>query len=114
MIIIGIGLNTNLYDNYRCSYAAVIEDGTLIYENSGDKLLLYHDEIYDNRGISHKLELISAGMGQGNYCNIKIDDVEYACGVKGLNIVVYDKDTNTVDKSVAIDTFGDGYFYEKQ
>lgn len=105
------GLVGDLFDNYRQSYLAVIEDGVVRYENKGNKIIVFKDSFLDAKGQSHILECSSQGMGQGNLCQIYLDGNNYAPNLKGFNIVVYDKKLCRVIEQTVIDTFGDGKIY---
>lgn len=109
----GLGIQTDLYNNCKNSFLIVIDDGKVVYEKKDDKILIYKDVIYDAQGNSHKLEMRSAGMAQGDNCYIKIDDVNYEVNGQGFNIVVYDKMQNCVTESVSICVYKDGIFKER-
>lgn len=107
-----LGLTGNLGDYHRCSYIAIIDDGDVKVEKYGDEMIVHKMVFYDNENHTHKVELISKGMRQGNWCNIYIDEVDYAYHERGLNVVVYDKKVGEVVESVCIDTLWDGEFYQ--
>jgi len=102
-----IGLNIDLFGQYRCPYAALIDAGTLIFE----KLLPHISPEVINQEIlldEDRIKLISVGydsMTRTRTANIQINGKEYSLNGRGLNIVVYDKVTKTIIDSVAFDTY---------
>lgn len=109
-----LGIKTDLYNNQKNSFLALIDNGTVVYEKKDKKILLYKDVIYDADGKAHKVELRSSGMAQGDSCYVKIDDTNYEVNGQGFNIVVYDKDQDCVTESVSIHLFRNGIFMKKE
>lgn len=99
-LIKSLGLEFEMKDKFRYSYISVIDNGSVIYEKLSENRLYYNGEI-DNAS----LEVKSAGKIKGNIASVKIDDVEYALNMRGLNMVVYDKENKVVIDSICIDTF---------
>lgn len=108
-----LGLQTDLYNKSQNSYIAVIDCGKVVYEKLSSSPLIYRDILTDFNGSMHKVDITSQGMVSGNACSIAIDNEEYACQTKGLNIVVYDKSEAQVTSSIAIDIFLNGRMLEK-
>jgi len=109
-----LGIQTDLYNNHKNSFLAVVNDGKVVYEKRDDKILIFKDVIYDMLDNKHKLEMKSAGMAQGDSCYIKIDDVNCEVNGQGFNIVVYDKAKGRVTESVSICVYKDGIFIERK
>lgn len=99
-----LGLSTNLMDNFRCSYYAVVENGN-VKENVGREEV--QTEGLLRNGKSTYL-VSSAGMDAGDRCSIVIDNKEYAKNRRGLNLVVYNNESKKVIDSVCFDTCDDG------
>lgn len=97
-----LGLQTNFSDCYRKSYLAVIENGTVTYENASDDKLSYSGKI---TGTNLPYSLVSSNYNTGSCAEIIIDNTNYARNTRGFNIVVYDADTQMVLDSVSFDTF---------
>lgn len=97
-----MGLKADLEAQFRCSYLAVISNGAII-EESGYKILEKSGAIEK----SCKYTIKSAGMGNGNMSSILINGIEYSKNSRGLNIVVYNNETEKVIDRVAFDTFAE-------
>lgn len=81
------------------SYVAVINDAKPVYEAVSNRAISQH----------MNLEIIELGISSSGWysapkSSIKIDNKEYAQGGTGLNIVVYDKESETIVDSVSFDT----------
>lgn len=98
-----LGLKTDLTKNYHHSYYAVIS-GNDITEESGMLLLTSAGHIGDGKT---SYSIMSCGFGPATGSSIIIDDKEYARNTRGLNIVVYNNETNQVADTVCFDTSGD-------
>ena len=86
----------------RCSYAAVIDDGDVVFEESSpNTAVTYTGTLSDGKEYS----ITSAGFAVGCMCSIVIDGVEYAPNTRGLNFVVYDNKTGEVTDAYAFDTY---------
>lgn len=90
------------------SYVAIIDAGALKYEAVSDESIAYH---FDMNG--HNLNIYSSGSVEHPGASISIDGKEYAKGISGLNIVVYDKETQMVIDSTAFRTYTVGKQAEK-
>lgn len=106
------GIQTNFYDGYQKSYVAFIDDGKVKFERLSDEIILYRDVIRDIGNKLYSIELISAGLAEGNMCSIRINDEETSCAEKGMNIVIFDKQSGTVSKCVAVNGWENGSFIE--
>ncbi|MCH5208992.1 MAG: hypothetical protein J1F04_08910 [Oscillospiraceae bacterium] len=104
--VMGIGLNIDLYNKFQCPYAAIIDEGVLLYEmlEPNTKNVL---EINKNLDTNDEINIISAGYNalDANKGIIKINGTNYSPNSRGLNFVVYDKFAKTVIDAVAFDTY---------
>lgn len=82
------------------SYISVIDGGNLVYEKADKGALSYKYDLANGS----EVKLSSAGNLAGNVATIDVDGMSYAINSIGLNIVVYDKKSNTVLDSVAFNT----------
>lgn len=92
----------DLRNHFRESYIAIIDNGSVVEERlESDAISLtyfYQDtEFY----------LSSGGGAEGIYQSILVNGKEVSKCSRGLNIVVWDKQTNEMMDSVAFDTFED-------
>lgn len=101
-----LGLNENLQGRFGNSYAAIIDEGQVIFEhleNNLSDITAYRTDV-GGRSVA----VLSAGFGavraMGWRTSIVIDGREYALSHQGLNIVVFDKDMGIVVDSVSFDT----------
>ena len=93
--------------DYRSSYIAVVDGGELLYECKEDAVVesgqpLVYRGVLEN-GVEYKLE--SGGKTLGNISSCKIDGEEHSKNKRGINIVVFDKESGKVVDSVRFDTF---------
>lgn len=93
-----LGFSKDLRGQYRKSYYAAATPEKTVDEISDEMIS------FSGRTGSIPYSLTSAGWLVGNTCSIQIDGKEYAKNVRGLNIVVFDNDTNEVLESIAFDT----------
>lgn len=103
-----LGLRKNLEGKFRYSYIALIDEKEVLMERLSPEALIY-DEIIDNLTI----HVESAGGDAGDYSSIKINDEEYSVNNRGLNIVVYDKNTEEVVSCVCFDLYDEITLYQK-
>ena len=97
-----LGLTTDFYDDiYRYSYAAVIDSGSVVFEDCGPDRIEY--AYISPEGIS--VSVTSAGLDVGNKSSVVIKGEEYSKNKRGLNIVVYNKKAGIVVDSVNFDTY---------
>jgi len=100
-----LGLKINLRNNrgWR-SYAAIISKGKLIEEKisgSSEEEEVKINKVFYNRV---KVALVSHSLNIGNKARITISGKEYSINARGLNIVVYDWEMDTVIDSIGCDT----------
>lgn len=104
-----LGLRENLMDGFRYSYGAVIDGDIVVYEHLGEEQIKISGEC---SGV--KYDLISAGLRSGNQSSIILDGQEYSQNLRGINIVVYDKEIQKVIDSICFDTWQlDGTYRER-
>lgn len=96
-----LGLERDFWENSYDSYCAVISGGR-VEEKIGETL--YHSGLI--RELRTSYEITGAGINSGNYCSVKIDGIEYAKQLQGINIVVYNNMTQKVIDSVCFGTDG--------
>lgn len=90
-----LGAKKSLQNQFRASYLGIFENGNNIYEAlSREQPLLYKD---------NNVNMFSGGYAVGNYSSINIQGRETSLNQTGLNIVVYDADTNKILDSVTFD-----------
>lgn len=102
-----IGLRHNLYQKFRYSYAAIIDEGELIFEELPEELTLPVE--YTGVINSVPVYVKSAGfqVPAGRTAIITIDGVNHSPCFRGLNIVVFDKITKFVIDAVNFDTYSE-------
>ena len=108
--VMGIGLKIDLYNKFRCPYAAIIDAGNLLCE----KLDINTKNILEVNGrldTNDKIEIVSAGFNalDANKAIIRINGTDYSPNSTGLNFVVYDKFSKTVIDAVAFNTYSSLY-----
>lgn len=93
-----LGFKTNVKDLSEKSYLAIIDGGELCYEVYSN----VEEEYYyvDNKGNS--FNVISSGHLSSPLASIKVNDEEIALNWVGLNIVVFDKNTNMAIDSLVV------------
>ena len=96
-----LGLETDLEGKHSHSFVAVVNDGELVFEALGKSLepALFYEKVD-----GHSLNISSRVYKNGNEAAILIDGKNYSVNHRGLNIVVFDKETNTLTDSVCFDT----------
>ncbi len=97
----GIGLKTDLEGQHGHSYIAVINGGTVIYEKlgQGEEPLVYDKKVGNNT-----VHAESRVYNNGNESVIKINGKNYSINSRGLNIVIYNKASQSLTDSVCFDT----------
>lgn len=101
-----IGLGTDLFEKYRCPYAALIDAGVLVFE----QISLDTSKIIDQklRLDEDEIEFISVGFDsqipRWKTC-IKINNEVHSFKRRGISILVYDKVTKTILDTVTFDTY---------
>ena len=95
-----LGLNADINNSYRNSYMAVVDRGEVVFESCSNRTIKNDYKINDTT----TAKMVSSGFFCGSTCSIKINTKEYALNSRGLNIVVYDRETNQVIDTVVFDT----------
>lgn len=104
--LMDIGLHINLFGCYRCAYAALIDAGTLVFEEiklNTTEFIQKEIDLDEN-----KVVLTSAGYNAGkrkSRGSVQINGTEYSTDKRGLNIVVYDKVAQALFDAVTFDMF---------
>lgn len=96
-----LGLTAPLEGQKRCSYYAVLDKGNNQEEIGYEKL----KNTGSIRNGAAYYKIVSAGKEAGNTCSIMLNNKEYAVGKRGMNIVVYNNETQKVIDSVCFDTY---------
>lgn len=94
-----LGLQTDFSTTIQNSYLAVIDNGKVVYEASGNRPLEYTGTI---SGKEYKM--YSSGWYTYAQASMKLEDKEYAYNGRRINIIVYDDERNLVLDSVCFDT----------
>ena len=109
-----IGLKTLAQIESRDSYLSVIDNGTIVIEQTKkdkeiqDQIpITYTDTVNSQKNLS--FTLTSGGFNHGHVASIRIDGSEYVERVRGLNIVVYSNTQDKVIDSAVFDTFASSY-----
>lgn len=106
--LLEMGLRIDLYGKFRCAYAAMLDTGTVIFEelktNATD--MISQEIIVRNK----KVRLVSTGFNNGSpEGSILIDGKNYSKNRRGLNIVVYDKIAEAILDWTAFDLYIDTF-----
>lgn len=103
------GFQADLYGKFRCSYAAVINAGELIFEELAEDVLQPVEKHLEIAG--RKIDILSVGfqVRQKTEARIAVDDEEVCTGRRGLNFVVCDLVTGTLIDQVNFDTYVRGF-----
>ena len=86
---------------FRNSYIAVIRDGIVEYESVSNRRIEYSTEI----GNKIACNITSSGWYTGSESKIVIDGTDVSVGDRGINIAVFDNESDLVLDSVSFDTF---------
>lgn len=103
--LLELGLKINLSGKFRHSYAAIIDSGTIMFEELSPTT---SEAVHCNTVLEGiPLEVLSVGfnVAKNNGALIKINEMNYSPGGRGLNFVVYDKVTQKVLDAVNFDTY---------
>lgn len=96
-----LGCQITFDETYKgFSYVSVIDGGNLVYELAQKDTVQYNCVLENGSRVA----ISSQGNSAGESATVNIDYKEYAINSSGLNIVVYDKNSNTVLDSVAFNT----------
>lgn len=100
----GAGFQTDFSNAQRYAFLGVISGGNVGYEALSNRRISYEYRVENGA----QVEIVSSGLNTGAESSIMIDGIEYSLNMRGLNIVVYDKESKLVIDSVNFDTSG-GY-----
>lgn len=102
------GLGLKLNPGWRCSYIGLMDGGKIIYENT-DRAALFYDWHEDSTGadISIQSRYFDVYEYPRAYAIIAVNGYNYSMDRRGVNVVVYDKETASVCDSFAIDLYAD-------
>jgi hypothetical protein len=106
-----LGFASEIKNEYKASFVGVWQDGNVIYEDFGN---LNGEEMHTSgnlqNGLSYSIisstNIVSDSASRG-MASIVLNGEEYAMNSRGLNIVVWNNQTNKVIDSVAWDTWKD-------
>ena len=96
-----IGLKKGLLKQFRKSYVGIIDEGSVINEEISKKEINVSGSF--NNGKTY--EVSSGGYESNSVSSIKINDIEYGQNGRGINIVIYDKENDSLVSSVYFDTY---------
>lgn len=83
----------------RSSYIAVIDDFNVVYEALSNKRIDYTGALPGDI----PYHLLSSGWYTNGEASIQINEMEYSLSGRGINMVIYDKESGCVLDSVAFD-----------
>lgn len=92
------GIKQNMFQKHWKSYAAVVDEGKVIFEAISDARI---DKVLNVGG--YDLQITSAALNVGNTAKIIVNGIDYAINKRGFNIVAIDKSDGMVCDSVYID-----------
>ena len=95
-----LGLQIDITGRYRYSYCAIVDEGTVIYENLNEDLIEISGKYKE---IDYSIK--SAGFSCGNLSSIVINGKDYSRNMRGINIVIYDKECKKVIDAINFDTW---------
>lgn len=85
------------------AFFAILDHGTVVHEANSNRSIRFLYELEDGG----QLQITTEGWLGEAKANIEIDEVDYAVNQPGLNIVVYDNESQTVIDSVAFSLSAD-------
>ena len=86
---------------YRDSFATVIDNGNVVYEELSNTDIDHEGVLSD--GTTY--QVYSSGFQGKNTSKIIINDTDYSCNQRGINIVIYDHESGLVIDSCTFDTW---------
>ncbi len=95
-----LGITSDLKDNVRGSFYAVLLNGECISEKMGTSRLEYEGTV---AGVP--VSVVSAGYDAGADVSVVVNGSDYACFSRGLNIVYFDAEGRRLVDSVVFDTY---------
>lgn len=93
--LVKIGLEKIKNLKFRDSYLAVVENGKVVFEDVGDKKIIFKNA---------RMRLFSGGKNNGDKAQIYIDNIDYSYNNRGLNITVM---KGTLIDAYFVDTYDD-------
>lgn len=97
------GFQTDFSNAQRYAFLGIISGGNVGYEALSNRRISYKYQVENGA----QAELVSSGLNTKAASSIMIDGIEYSMNLRGLNIVVYDKESKLVIDSVNFDTSGE-------
>lgn len=85
---------------YSNSYVAVLSNGVVLYEGVSNKM-----QFYDFALSTNDISVSSAGYLSGNKSSVLINGIEHSANMRGINFVVYDKESGLIIDSAYCDTY---------
>lgn len=107
--VMKLGLQINLCNKIRYSYAAVIDAGELKYESLSATVLEWIEYKCVIDDVSIEIKSIGFNAPQNNSGLIMINGINYSPNKRGLNFVVFDRVTKNVLDAVNFDTFSNNF-----
>lgn len=95
-----LGYKESLQDKHWHSYIGILDAGNVVYEN-----VSAGEEASTFTGIIDRLNIavVSKPFRNGNIAEIKLNGTNYSVNMRGLNIVVFEKNSKAVLDSVCFD-----------
>ncbi len=104
--MIGIGFRVDLFEKFRCPYAAAVDSGRLVFEKlETDPGKAVNEKIVLDNGDKVSFLSVSHNVLNGDRALIQINDICCPLTERGLIFVVYDKHTKTLIDVVHSDTY---------
>lgn len=100
VLLNALGLETDLKEQYRCSYAAVI-CGSQVKESFS----LDNTVMIEGREGNLSYKVTSGGLASGGNASIQLNGTECIRKGRGFNFVIYNLKTREVEESVYFDTY---------
>lgn len=94
-----LGLKTELMGQFRCSYAAIIDNDAVEEKFALDDVVVLNGE---NHNLKYRI--ISGGLTGGGNAGIILNGIDYIQKGRGFNFVIYNRISGQVTDSVYFDT----------
>ena len=95
-------------DHTDRAYLGILSDGEAVYEMQSDRMAEYFYKISDHSTIRLK-SIGGIPIDEGTpISSISVNNTEYSMNYNGLNLVIYDRETDCVIDSVAISSGEEG------
>lgn len=105
------GLKIDLSEMYRGAYVAVIEQGVVTYEASSNRKINYKGKTLIG---DRSYDITSSGYYPLATAQIIIEGVNYSAGGEGLNIVVYDPESDLIIDSAWSDFYSADHIIKRK